>query len=94
MIAVKYKIKATTTSKMIKLMGLSFNEKPTYINAIATKMVAAYNLLVKYLDSTRVIIIITTAVTIPEIVSIILFYLIKRSFLKTYITVFLFTKML
>lgn len=94
MIAVKYKIKATTTSKMIRLTGLPFNENPTYINAIATKIVAANNLLVKYFDSIRVIIIITTAVTIPEIISIILVYLIKRRSLKASATVLLFTKML
>lgn len=79
MIAVKYKIKATATFKMIRLTGLSFNEKPTYINVIATKIVAAISLLVKYLDSDRERMIITTAVTIPEIVSIILFYLYRIS---------------
>jgi hypothetical protein len=93
MIAVKYKINATAASKMIKLAGLSFNEKPTYINAIATKMVAAISLLVKYPGSTRERKIITTAVTILEIVSIILFYLVKRKCLKASITALLFAKM-
>lgn len=78
----KYKIKAMHTSKMIKLTGLSFNEKPTYINAIATKIVAAISLLVKYLDSNREIIIIRTATPIPEIVSIILFFLNKQKSLR------------
>lgn len=73
MIATKNKIKATVTSRIIKPGGLSFNEKPTYINAIATNTDAANNLVEKNFESIRERIIITTAATMPEITSIILF---------------------
>lgn len=48
-----------------------FNEKPTYIKAIATKLVALNNRTVKYFESTRERIIIMIATKRPEIVSII-----------------------
>jgi hypothetical protein len=41
-------------------------------------MLAAYNLVVKYLESTRERIIITTAATKPEIISIILSFLVAK----------------
>jgi hypothetical protein len=59
----------------MKPAGLSFNEKPTYIKAIATRMVVAKSLLVKYFDSSSVIMMMATAATIPEIASIISFCL-------------------
>jgi hypothetical protein len=59
----------------VKPTAFAFNEKPTYINAIATNTVAANNLEVRYSDSNCERKIITTAVMMPEIVSIILFYL-------------------
>ena len=67
----KKKINATTTSRIIELTGFPFKENPTYINAMATRLVAANNLIVKILETACAIIIITTAAIMPDINSVI-----------------------
>jgi hypothetical protein len=56
----------------MELIKLVCNENPTYINAIATKMVVAISLVEKNADNTLVRMIIIMEVITPERASIIL----------------------
>ena len=71
MSAIKQKIKATPASSTIELTGFPFKENPIYIKAMATKLVAANNLMVKTLENACAITIIATAVIMPDVSSVI-----------------------
>jgi hypothetical protein len=65
---------AMEISNIISGVGLSFKANPTYIKAIAIKIPAAISFVVKYLLRITVKNIKITAVTSPEITSIIVFF--------------------
>ena len=54
------------TSKIIASTGFVFKENPTYIKAIATRIVEAISFMVKYLESNCATMITKIATTMPE----------------------------